>query len=90
MSKTGVPRSRGFICPECGAWSSVLSTRADAPSGSVYRVRECGNLHRFKTREVVHKGAIPMTARHPARVASEPKSEPKKEGLKWIQQALKI
>ena len=33
-------------CPKCKAWTRVLETR------SQYRVRECGNLHRFKTEEL--------------------------------------
>jgi hypothetical protein len=34
-------------CPQCGAWSQVLSTRGGT------RRRECGNLHRFTTCETV-------------------------------------
>jgi hypothetical protein len=33
-------------CPKCGAWSSVIETRLP------YRVRKCGNLHRFTTEEL--------------------------------------
>lgn len=35
-------------CPECGAWSRVLSTR----QGDTRR-RECANMHRFTTKETV-------------------------------------
>ena len=41
----------GVMCPVCSAWTSVLDTR-----GAVRR-RECGNLHRFWTDEVVRKEA---------------------------------
>ena len=34
-------------CPTCGAWTRVLRTEGDM------RRRECGNLHRFTTCEVV-------------------------------------
>ena len=33
-------------CPKCGAWSRVVETRLP------YRVRKCGNLHRFTTEEL--------------------------------------
>lgn len=38
-------------CPRCGAPSSVLHTRVH--TASVTRRRECFNLHRFTTYEVV-------------------------------------
>jgi transcriptional regulator NrdR family protein len=38
-------------CPRCGAPSSVLHTRVHP--ASVARRRECFNLHRFTTHEVV-------------------------------------
>jgi hypothetical protein len=34
-------------CPTCNAWSRVVETRFPR------RVRECGNLHRFTTDEVL-------------------------------------
>lgn len=34
-------------CPKCNAWSRVVTTRMPR------RVRECGNLHRFTTEEVL-------------------------------------
>jgi len=34
-------------CPMCNAWSRVVETRMPR------RVRECGNLHRFTTDEVL-------------------------------------
>lgn len=37
----------GFPCPKCNAWTRVLRTRG------VIRRRECANLHRFTTREVL-------------------------------------
>jgi len=43
MAKT----TQGFTCP-CGAWTRVLSTRM----GKIRR-RECANLHRFYTEEVM-------------------------------------
>jgi hypothetical protein len=33
-------------CPKCNAWTRVAETRLP------FRVRECGNLHRFTTEEV--------------------------------------
>ena len=39
--------TRGFMCP-CGAWTRVLDTR----KGKIRR-RECANLHRFYTEEVI-------------------------------------
>ena len=33
-------------CPKCNAWTRVVETRGS------FRVRECGNLHRFTTEEV--------------------------------------
>ncbi len=33
-------------CPKCNAWTRVVETR------DTFRVRECGNLHRFTTEEV--------------------------------------
>lgn len=38
-------------CPQCGAWASVLETRA-RPYG-MYRRYLCANLHRFSTKERV-------------------------------------
>ena len=38
-------------CPECGAWSTVLSTR-ESPDHGFVRRRECANLHRFTTQEM--------------------------------------
>jgi hypothetical protein len=32
-------------CPKCNAWTRVAETRLP------FRVRECGNLHRFTTEE---------------------------------------
>jgi len=32
-------------CPKCNAWTRVVETRLP------FRVRECGNLHRFTTEE---------------------------------------
>lgn len=40
--------TQGFACPQCGAWTRVLSTR----NGNMRR-RECANLHRFYTEEKV-------------------------------------
>lgn len=34
-------------CPKCDAWTRVIQTRLSR------RVRECGNLHRFTTEEVL-------------------------------------
>lgn len=34
-------------CPKCGAWTQVLSSRKSR------RMRECGNLHRFATVEIL-------------------------------------
>lgn len=38
-------------CPVCGAWSSVITTRQSPTFGHTRR-RECGNEHRFTTKEV--------------------------------------
>ena len=38
-------------CPECGAWSTVKTTR-ESPTFGHTRRRECGNEHRFTTQEV--------------------------------------
>lgn len=38
-------------CPTCNKWSTVLETRNHS------RRRECGNGHRFTTREVVINNA---------------------------------
>lgn len=35
-------------CPECGAWTIVKETRE-----TIFRVRECANLHKFRTEEIV-------------------------------------
>lgn len=51
-------------CPICGAWSSVLDTRA-GPHESLRRRRECANGHRFATLEV-----LPVVIHHDARLAS--------------------
>lgn len=52
-------------CPRCGAPSTVLSTRTHA--ASVTRRRECFNLHRFTTHEVmpvvIDKRQMEATAR---------------------------
>jgi Zn ribbon nucleic-acid-binding protein len=42
------PTTAGFPCPQCGAWTRVLSTR----NGNIRR-RECANSHRFFTEEKV-------------------------------------
>jgi transposase-like protein len=34
-------------CPQCGAWTRVVYTRLPK------RTRECGNLHKFSTQEVL-------------------------------------
>lgn len=39
-----------MLCPICGAWSTVLDTRA-GPHESIRRRRECANRHRFPTFE---------------------------------------
>lgn len=39
-------------CPRCGAYSAVLETRA-GPLGTTRRRRECANMHRFVTFEVL-------------------------------------
>jgi transcriptional regulator NrdR family protein len=39
-------------CPVCGAWSLVKETR-QSPTFGYTRRRECGNEHRFTTKEVV-------------------------------------
>ena len=39
----------GVRCPLCGAWTSVMQTKGAA------RRRECANLHRFWTDEIVRK-----------------------------------
>ena len=38
-------------CPVCGAWSLVKQTRESPTFGHIRR-RECGNEHRFTTKEV--------------------------------------
>ena len=38
-------------CPECGAWSNVLSTRET--DAGVRRRHECGNEHRFSSLQTV-------------------------------------
>lgn len=40
----------GFNCPECGAWTDVIETRAY--DNHIKRRRECGNGHRFTTQEI--------------------------------------
>lgn len=50
-------------CPYCNAWTRVLASRA------AKRLRECGNLHRFHTEEVLDKefskrGETPMDFRN--------------------------
>lgn len=40
-------------CPQCGAWTTVLETRQNKTNATVRRRYECGNLHRFRTEEVV-------------------------------------
>ena len=39
-------------CPTCGAWTNVKGTRKSSIFGYIRR-RECGNEHRFTTKEVV-------------------------------------
>ena len=39
-------------CPECGAWSTVMSTR-ESPTFGHMRRRECANHHMFSTQELV-------------------------------------
>ncbi len=38
-------------CPVCGAWSLVKTTR-ESPTFGHTRRRECGNEHRFTTKEI--------------------------------------
>jgi transcriptional regulator NrdR family protein len=38
-------------CPICNAWSTVKTTR-ESPTFGHTRRRECGNEHRFTTKEV--------------------------------------
>ena len=38
-------------CPVCGSWTSVITTR-ESPTFGHTRRRECGNEHRFTTKEV--------------------------------------
>jgi len=38
-------------CPVCNAWSTVKTTR-ESPTFGHTRRRECGNEHRFTTKEV--------------------------------------
>lgn len=45
-------------CPECGVWVRVVETRSE-PDGSKRRRYECGNLHRFTTRETIVVAAKP-------------------------------
>lgn len=54
-------------CPQCGAWTEVRETR-----GAVRR-RECANLHRFTTEEVVRESQESKDERR-RRVAEEPGS----------------
>lgn len=44
-------------CPICSKWSTVLETRNHS------RRRECGNGHRFTTREVVIENARSLARR---------------------------
>lgn len=44
-------------CPMCSKWSNVIETRGDR------RRRECGNGHRFTTREVVWGDAVEQALR---------------------------
>lgn len=39
--------TQGFACPYCGVWTRVLRTTNNI------RRRECANLHRFYTEEVI-------------------------------------
>lgn len=39
-------------CPECGAWSNILTTR-ESPTFGYIRRRECANYHRFTTQELI-------------------------------------
>jgi hypothetical protein len=53
-----------MLCPYCGSWTRVLATRTST------RRRECANLHRFDTVEVLaprplaSKGAEPLKDRN--------------------------
>ena len=41
-----------MICPHCGAWAKVLSTRTQSGGHLTRRRYECANEHRFTTTEV--------------------------------------
>lgn len=41
-----------MICPKCGAWTVILSSRQSERFGTMRR-HECANMHRFTTQEVV-------------------------------------
>lgn len=60
-----IGKTRGIKCPKCGAWTIVLESRPDEQDNIIYRHRECGNLHRFHSKEVLHEGPIPRRARKP-------------------------
>ncbi|NBS71009.1 hypothetical protein EBT31_19195 [bacterium] len=59
-------------CPQCDAWVVVKETRHDPKTGSIYRRKECGNLHKFTTVEQLHEGVIPASARNAGRRKLEP------------------
>ena len=51
-------------CPECGAWTDVIGSREGK------RRRECGNGHRFSTKEIVIESRTPPTEERKREIAA--------------------
>jgi len=64
-------------CPECGAWTEVVSKR------SAWRRRECANGHRFNTVETLTKlGPSSFHTRKKKSSSTEP-DKPEQKPREW-------
>lgn len=61
-------------CPVCEAWAYVKETRK-SENDSVRRRYECGNLHRFTTKEYVVTAVEDMVSRQPEEVSTHKDDE---------------
>lgn len=43
-------------CPICNTWSDTLETRKNEKDNTVWRRKECGNMHIFTTLEKITEG----------------------------------
>lgn len=43
-------------CPICNTWSDTLETRKNEKDNTVWRRKECGNMHIFTTLEQITEG----------------------------------